>query len=159
MVARRVPSESACGNPNPNLSYLPHPRNPLPSSARRAPANPRLAEMRRSAIVLLMNSTVAAKLHASGAQLDDLCRTCGVERLELFGSACGDAWEPGASDVDLLVRFRAPRRSGIADDYLRLAEGLESLLSCKVDLLTEESVRNPFFRQRVEETREPVYAA
>jgi predicted nucleotidyltransferase len=106
-----------------------------------------------------VNPTVAARFHGSASQLADLCRACGVERLELFGSARGDAWEPGTSDVDLLVRFRAPRRAGIADDYLRLAEGLEALLGCKVDLLTEEAVRNPFFRQRVEETREPVYAA
>jgi predicted nucleotidyltransferase len=106
-----------------------------------------------------VNPTVAAKFRASASQLADLCRACGVERLELFGSARGDAWEPGGSDVDLLVRFRTPRRPGIADDYLRLAEGLETLLGCNVDLLTEESVRNPFFRQRVEETREPVYAA
>jgi predicted nucleotidyltransferase len=106
-----------------------------------------------------MNPAVAAKLHASEPQLAELCRACGVERLELFGSARGDVWEPEGSDVDLLVRFRVLSRPGIADDYLRLAEGLESLLGCEMDLLTEESVRNPFFRQRVEETREPVYAA
>ena len=106
-----------------------------------------------------MNPTVAAKFHTDATQLAELCRACGVERLELFGSARGSVWEPGSSDLDLLVRFRTPRRPGIADDFLRLAEGLESLLGCKVDLLTEGSVRNPFFRQRVEETREPVYAA
>jgi uncharacterized protein len=80
-------------------------------------------------------------------------------RLELFGSGTGESWKSGDSDVDLLVRFRAPRRAGIADDYLRLAEGLESLLGCRVDLLTEESVRNPYFRQTIERIREQVYAA
>ncbi len=106
-----------------------------------------------------MNSQVAAKFEIGSAQLSELCRACGVERLELFGSGRGETWRPGASDVDLLVRFRTPRRAGIADDFLRLADGLEAMLGCPVDLLTEESLRNPYFRQRIEETREPVYAA
>lgn len=106
-----------------------------------------------------MNPQVAAHFHANAASVGALCETCGVERLELFGSGTGGNWKSGESDVDLLVRFRAPRRAGIADDYLRLAEGLESLLGCRVDLLTEESLRHPYFRQTIERTREAIYAA
>ena len=106
-----------------------------------------------------MNPEVAARFHEKSKGINALCDACGVERLELFGSGTGENWKPGESDVDLLVCFRAPRRAGIADDYLRLAEGLEALLGCRVDLLTDESVRNPYFRTAVERTREPVYAS
>jgi uncharacterized protein len=38
-----------------------------------------------------------------------------------------------------------------------LADELERLLQRRVDLVTERSVRNPYFRQVIEATRQPVY--
>jgi predicted nucleotidyltransferase len=38
-----------------------------------------------------------------------------------------------------------------------LANELERLLPRRVDLVTERSVRNPYFRQVIEATRQPVY--
>ena len=37
--------------------------------------------------------------------LTDLCRRFGVRRLELFGSAATDAFDPSRSDLDFLVEF------------------------------------------------------
>ena len=105
-----------------------------------------------------MNSQVAERFRTIATSVGELCEACGVERLELFGSGTGESWKSTESDVDLLVRFRVPSRAGIADDYLRLAEGLESLLGARVDLLTEDSVRNPYFRASIDRSRQPVYA-
>ena len=44
----------------------------------------------------------------SGEELDaiaSLCRAYGVKRLHVFGSAATGSFEPGRSDVDLLVDF------------------------------------------------------
>lgn len=41
------------------------------------------------------------------AEIPDLCRRYGVARLELFGSAAGDAFDPQRSDLDFLVEFDA----------------------------------------------------
>jgi len=61
------------------------------------------------------------------------------------------------SDFDFLVTFKDDRVKGVARLYLGLAEGLEQLLERPVDLLTPESIRNPYFRQTIDATRRLVY--
>lgn len=41
----------------------------------------------------------------SRAEVVELCRRHGVERLDLFGSAAGFGFEPEASDLDFVVSF------------------------------------------------------
>ena len=91
------------------------------------------------------------------AELHALCRTYGVERLELFGSATSEAFDAAASDLDVIVRF-ADTSPGYADRYLDFAEALEELFGRDVDLVTERSLSNPYFRKAVNSTREVVYA-
>lgn len=55
------------------------------------------------------------------------CRAHGVQRLRLFGSATSDRFDPGHSDVDLLVDF-APGTPDRFDAYFGLKEDLERLL-------------------------------
>ncbi len=89
-----------------------------------------------------------------------LCRQHGVERLYVFGSAVRGDFDPKHSDVDFLVVFRRRVPTGeYADRYLGLAEDLEALLGCPVDLVTLESIRNCFFLREVENSRELIYAA
>ena len=44
-----------------------------------------------------------------------------------------------------------------ADRFLDFAEGLERLFGRPVDLGTEQSIRNPYFRREVEATRQLLY--
>ena len=44
-------------------------------------------------------------LSAHRAAVAALCRLSGVKRLELFGSAARDDFDPGRSDFDFLVEF------------------------------------------------------
>jgi predicted nucleotidyltransferase len=92
-------------------------------------------------------------------RLADLCRRYHVARLEVFGSrATGTA--TAGSDVDLLVTFEPGRTPGLA--YIALAEELEALFGCRVDLLTRESVeadRNEIRRRSILAVTEDVYAA
>ena len=86
-----------------------------------------------------------------------LCRQFRVERLELFGSAAKGSFQPYSSDVDFLVTFADARPGTYADRYLGLLLALEQLFQREVDLVTERSIRNPFFRKAVEATRQLVY--
>ncbi|CAL9674808.1 hypothetical protein SUDANB95_07757 [Actinosynnema sp. ALI-1.44] len=43
--------------------------------------------------------------------------------------------------------------------YFALKEGLERIFARPVDLVSGSSIRNPYFRQRVMETGEQLYAA
>jgi predicted nucleotidyltransferase len=91
-------------------------------------------------------------------ELSELCQRYRVERLDIFGSATSGAFDPGRSDLDFLVRFGQRRPTGeYADRYLGFADALEKLFQRPVDLLTEESIRNPFFQREVEATRRVVY--
>ena len=68
----------------------------------------------------------------------------GVKSLALFGSVARDEATP-ASDVDLLVEFDRP--VGLFGLFA-LQDFLESLLGCKVDLGTPDSLK-PRIRARV----------
>jgi len=92
-------------------------------------------------------------------EIEALCRTLGVYRLDLFGSATGDSFDVDTSDVGVLVEFATPRGFDYFDAYFRLREGLEVILGRRVDVVVESSIRNPYFRQGVMATKELLYAA
>lgn len=89
----------------------------------------------------------------------DLCRQHQVARLYLFGSAATAHYRAGDSDLDFLVTFNTmtPHEHRVA--YFSLIEDLEALFHTPVDLIEEPAIRNPYFREEVEETRVILYAA
>jgi uncharacterized protein len=100
---------------------------------------------------------VIALVEQKREALARLCRQFGVERLELFGSAAKGTFQADSSDLDLLVSFADPRPGTYADRYLGLLLALEQLFQREIDLVTERSIRNPYFRKAVEATRQLVY--
>lgn len=90
------------------------------------------------------------------ARIAELCRTQNVTRLEIFGSAVTDAFDPETSDIDMIVDL-GPYSDDIADRYLDLAYGLEEILGRSVDLITSRSIKNPYFRMVVDRQRETIY--
>lgn len=89
-------------------------------------------------------------------ELERLCRAYHVRRLELFGSAATGHDRPDTSDLDFLVEFEPLPQGSYANTYFGL---LEALFSRPVDLVTESAIRNPYFRQSVEQSRVLVFAA
>ncbi len=47
-------------------------------------------------------------IHDHLDQIEDLCREYRVRRLDVFGPAIRDDFDPGRSDVDFLVEFFSP---------------------------------------------------
>ncbi|MDR7302615.1 nucleotidyltransferase family protein [Haloactinomyces albus] len=92
-------------------------------------------------------------------EIEELCATLSVRRLDLFGSAVDDSFDAVASDVDVPVEFDAGPGFDYFGTYFALKEGLERILGRPVDVVSASSLRNPYFRQRVLETREELYAA
>jgi uncharacterized protein len=85
-----------------------------------------------------------------------LCRRFGIRKLDVFGSAVTGSFDPEKSDIDFVVDLGG-YEPGVAMRFLDFAEALESLLGRDVDLVTEDSIRNPYFRRSVERSREPLY--
>ena len=71
-----------------------------------------------------------AEVAARRAELNELCRRLGARRLDLFGSAAGDDFDAGRSDLDFLYEFE-PKPTA--------------------------RLRNPHFRENVEQTKAPLY--
>lgn len=92
-------------------------------------------------------------------ELSELCTRYGVKRLELFGSGSREDFDPQDSDFDLLVEFADPKPAGAFDRYFGLKEALERLFQRPVDLVESRAIKNPYFRQAVEQDRILVYAA
>lgn len=92
-------------------------------------------------------------------KLAELCREHRVKTLELFGSAADGTFDPARSDLDFLVNFLPVDEGQIAPDYFGLLHALEDLFQCKIDLVMERAIRNPYFRGGVNESRRMIYAA
>lgn len=91
--------------------------------------------------------------------IENLCRTFGVVRLELFGSAARTDFDPNTSDVDLLVEFQRPHPLGASRQYFGFVLALEDLLGLRVDLVELAGVTNPYFRESIEQNRKLLYDA
>ena len=90
------------------------------------------------------------------AQLPALCRRFGVARLDIFGSAVTGRFDPARSDLDFLVTFDPASEAGGLRDYFAFADALEGLFGRRVDLLSEQSLGNPYLRRRVMAERLPL---
>ena len=92
-------------------------------------------------------------------QLRSLCRTYGVRRLEVFGSAARADFDPNASDYDFFVDFGNQPVAGSFKRYMGLKLDLETLLGRPVDLVEPAAITNPYFLRAVARDRREVYAA
>jgi len=101
-----------------------------------------------------VNSLIEEKRH----QIEEICRRRGVQKIEVFGSAAGDSFDPARSDLDFLVTFHELGPNQHADAYFGLLEDLQALFERPVDLVVPSAIQNPYFRQTVESTRTLVYA-
>jgi len=99
-------------------------------------------------------------LQTHQAEISAICGRLQIRRLDVFGSAATGSFDPSRSDVDFIVEFDEPEAEpGLLARYLALAGELEALLGLDVELITPQSIRNPYFRQSIEASREPIYAA
>ena len=90
-------------------------------------------------------------------ELERLCILYHVKRLDLFGSAVTDQYNPEESDLDFVVEFQPLSSGAYADTYFGLLEALERLFGHPVDLIIRSAIKNPYFLQSVEKTRTAVY--
>jgi predicted nucleotidyltransferase len=98
-------------------------------------------------------------IEESQAQIAELCRAYHVRRLALFGSAARDDFDPGRSDIDLMVEFEPNSAQNRFESYFRLHAALEQVLRRKVDLIEAGSVKSPYIQRTVERDQRALYAA
>jgi predicted nucleotidyltransferase len=82
-----------------------------------------------------------------------------VERLDLFGSAAREDFNPETSDLDFLVTFEPMPPVEHADSFFGLLEDLERLFARRIDLLESEPIENPYIRESIALSRKVLYEA
>lgn len=93
-------------------------------------------------------------------EIKALCEEFGVVRLEIFGSAADDTFDPARSDIDFLVEYAPDADFGPwLGRYFELESRLESLLNRPVDLVMSGAPRNRFFIREMNKSRRLLYAA
>jgi uncharacterized protein len=96
---------------------------------------------------------------AHRTEIEAICRRFHVRRLDLFGSATREDFDPARSDVDFIVEYHKDQPLGALEGYFGLKEELERVLGRPVDLVEPGGVRNPYLREEIERSREPLFAA
>ena len=91
-------------------------------------------------------------------ELREMCKIYDVKTMYVFGSACTDTIND-RSDIDILISFKDISIDKYTDNYFDLHYKLEELFGRKIDLLTENSLSNPYFIESIEETKQLLYAA
>lgn len=89
-------------------------------------------------------------------RLREYCRSHGIREMALFGSAIRPDFDPGRSDVDVLVNFDEDAPIGLIE-YCRIQDELSELLGRKVDLVEKAGLK-PAVRDNVLREAEVVYA-
>ena len=92
-------------------------------------------------------------------EIEAVCRAYRVKRLDVFGSVVRDDFDPVRSDVVFLVEFAPEPDLNTFQAYMGLRSDLTRLLGRPVDLVMPSGVRNRYFAQEIEATREQLYAA
>jgi predicted nucleotidyltransferase len=85
-----------------------------------------------------------------------VCRQQHVRSLFVFGSVCGERFTD-TSDIDLLVSFEPLDYGDYADNYFQTADMFEKIFNRPVDLVTDKSLKNPYFINSVNQTKVLLY--
>ncbi len=92
-------------------------------------------------------------------EIQSLCKEYKVSTMYAFGSINTDSFTPN-SDIDFLIAFQQDISiEEYTNNYFELQYRLRDLFNRAVDLVTENSLSNPYFIQSVEQTKQLLYAA
>lgn len=87
----------------------------------------------------------------------DICREHKVDKIYAFGSSITGHFNPLTSDIDIIISVDIENPADRGEALLSLWDKLEELFGRKVDLLTEDSIHNPFLKSNIERTKRLIY--
>ena len=88
--------------------------------------------------------------------IKDLCESHNVEKLYLFGSFATSHFKE-ESDIDFLVKFKSFDLKLYFLNYTDLKIKLKNLLHREIDLVEEQTLKNPYLISSIEESKELIY--
>lgn len=91
-------------------------------------------------------------------KIKKICLELHLKRLDLFGSAVTEQFSP-ESDLDIIVEFKRNEITNLFDNYFALKERLQNIFHRPIDIIIEGSVKSPYLKASISQTRKNVYAA
>ena len=88
--------------------------------------------------------------------INSLCEIHSVDKLYLFGSATGNTFSKN-SDIDFLVKFRNIELEKYFDNYITLKQKLKNIFKRDVDLVEEQTLKNPILIDSINKNKELIY--
>lgn len=89
-------------------------------------------------------------------RIKELCNRHHVEKMYLFGSALDSDFND-KSDIDFLVKFKVIELSNYFDNYWNFKEGLKRLFKRNIDLVEEQTLKNPILINSINRNKQLVY--
>ena len=87
--------------------------------------------------------------------IERLCINHSVEKMYLFGSALSSNFSE-KSDVDILVKFK-PLNVDYFNNYLDFKDELKKLFGREIDLLEEQTLKNPILINSINRSKKLIY--
>jgi predicted nucleotidyltransferase len=104
-----------------------------------------------------LNIDIKSLIDERYSEFVNLCITHKVDKLYAFGSSITDRFNPTSSDIDIVVKINIDDPADRGDALLSLWDKLEAFFNRKVDLLTDDSIRNPYLKSSIERTKKLIY--
>ena len=95
-------------------------------------------------------------LSAYKNEINALCANHKVRSLYAFGSVLTPNFNTN-SDIDLIVDFKEIDVKEYADNYFDFKFSLQDILNRPVDLLEEQAIKNPYFKEELNKKKVIVY--
>ena len=95
-------------------------------------------------------------LQNHSSDISKLCEVHKVKTLYAFGSVLTERFN-AESDIDLMVDFQPFDVLDYADNYFDLKFALEDILKRRIDLLEDKAIKNPYFREAVNQQKQLIY--
>lgn len=88
--------------------------------------------------------------------IQQLCKSHQVDSMYAFGSVLTSDFNE-KSDVDLLVRFKDIELNQYFTNYMSLKERLESIFHKNVELLEDQTLKNPILIRSINKNKQLIY--
>lgn len=105
-------------------------------------------------VILKIKSMNISKINIE--KIKKLCIQYRVQFLAAFGSVTRDDFNAN-SDIDFVVDFIETDPIKYSDLYFELKEKLEKLLKKQIDLVENRAIKNPFFKEELNQTKIMLY--
>jgi hypothetical protein len=89
-------------------------------------------------------------------EIEQLCKEHQVQRLHAFGSVLGNDFTD-SSDIDFLVQFQDIDLKSYFENYMNFKQELINLFNRDIDLLEEQTLKNPYLISNIESNKALLY--